>query len=103
MQAAQRAVAGRPLALKVGVHYGPCIAVSQNGVLDYFGSTVNLAARVQRFSDGGDLVISEAMRADREVAEFLQKQNANLNVEPFDAPIKGFDGESFQLIRVTPR
>ena len=29
MQAAQQAVAGRPLALKVGIHSGPCIAVTR--------------------------------------------------------------------------
>ena len=29
--AAQRAVAGRPLELKVGIHTGPCIAITQNG------------------------------------------------------------------------
>ena len=54
MLAAQRSVAGRPLALKVGIHYGPCIAVNQNGVLDYFGSTVNLAARLVAVSSGDD-------------------------------------------------
>ncbi|MGZ4316991.1 MAG: DUF5939 domain-containing protein, partial [Gaiellaceae bacterium] len=36
MRRAQEATAGKPLALKVGIHTGPCIAVSQNGVLDYF-------------------------------------------------------------------
>ena len=31
MLAAQETVAGKPLSLKVGIHTGPCIAVSQNG------------------------------------------------------------------------
>src|SRR5205823_2502951 len=64
MLTAQRRVAGRPLALKVGIHYGPCIAVSQNGVLDYFGSTVNLAARLVGVSSGDDVVVSDAVLAD---------------------------------------
>ena len=34
-----------PLQLKAGLHTGPCIAVTLNDRLDYFGSTVNLAAR----------------------------------------------------------
>jgi class 3 adenylate cyclase len=36
----------RPLVLKVGVHHGPAIAMTANDNLDYFGRTVNLAARV---------------------------------------------------------
>ena len=42
--------AGRPaeeLQVKIGIHEGPCLAVSLNDRLDYFGQTVNIAARVQ--------------------------------------------------------
>jgi class 3 adenylate cyclase len=46
-----------PLALKVGVHHGPAIAMTANDHLDYFGRTVNLAARVAGQSRGGDVVI----------------------------------------------
>lgn len=35
------------LVLKIGLHEGPCLAVTLNDRLDYFGSTVNVAARVQ--------------------------------------------------------
>ena len=35
------------LLLKIGVHEGPCLAVTLNDRLDYFGQTVNIAARVQ--------------------------------------------------------
>jgi class 3 adenylate cyclase len=68
MRAAQEATAGRPLALKVGIHVGPCIAVAQNGVLDYFGSTVNLAARLVSLSSGADLIVSGDVLADPEVS-----------------------------------
>ncbi len=44
-----------PVTIKVGVHEGPCIAVTLNGRLDYFGTTVNMAARLQGKSDGGDV------------------------------------------------
>jgi len=33
--------------LKIGAHVGPCLAVTLNERLDYFGQTGNLAARVQ--------------------------------------------------------
>jgi class 3 adenylate cyclase len=35
------------LLLKIGMHEGPCLAVMLNDRLDYFGQTVNIAARVQ--------------------------------------------------------
>jgi class 3 adenylate cyclase len=96
MLAAQEAVAGRPLALKVGIHTGPCIAVNQNGVLDYFGSTVNLAARLVELSSGEDIVVSEAVLADPEVAALARR------VEPVEGVLKGFEGESLALSRLAP-
>jgi class 3 adenylate cyclase len=38
---------GEDLLLKIGIHEGPCLAVTLNDRQDYFGQTVNLAARVQ--------------------------------------------------------
>ncbi|HEY6716372.1 MAG TPA: adenylate/guanylate cyclase domain-containing protein, partial [Reyranella sp.] len=35
------------LLLKIGIHEGPCLAVSLNERQDYFGHTVNIASRVQ--------------------------------------------------------
>jgi len=35
------------LLLKIGIHEGPCLAVNLNERQDYFGQTVNIAARVQ--------------------------------------------------------
>src|SRR6185503_14888620 len=35
------------LLLKIGIHEGPCLAVVLNERQDYFGQTVNIAARVQ--------------------------------------------------------
>ena len=44
------------LVLKIGVHAGPCIAVNLNERLDYFGTTVNTAVRLEGHSLGGDVV-----------------------------------------------
>jgi class 3 adenylate cyclase len=44
----------------VGVHAGPCYAVTSNRALDYFGQTVNVAARMEGLADGGEIVASEA-------------------------------------------
>lgn len=39
------------LLLKIGIHEGPCLAVVLNDRQDYFGQTVNIAARVQGLAD----------------------------------------------------
>jgi class 3 adenylate cyclase len=90
-----------PFYLKAGMHHGPCIAVTLNDRLDYFGSVVNLAARLERSSSGKDVVISDAIRHDPEVAELLSAPDSQLVVERFEARLKGFDEDQFYLWRVT--
>lgn len=90
----------RPLKLKVGIHAGPCIAVTLNDRLDYFGCTVNLAARLEGISTGEDVVISAAVWADPEVAELLNGSANGLTATPFEMMLKGFDEESFELWRI---
>jgi len=46
--------------------------VTLNDRLDYFGRTVNLAARLQNESRGGDIVISEEMAQDPAVMILLE-------------------------------
>ncbi|HYY57500.1 MAG TPA: DUF5939 domain-containing protein [Pyrinomonadaceae bacterium] len=92
----------RPLMLKVGIHSGPCIAVTLNDRLDYFGCTVNMAARLEGLSTGGDVVISDAVHSDPEVAEMLSSPACDLTAEPFQVMLKGFDEERFELWRIAP-
>ncbi|HXD29837.1 MAG TPA: DUF5939 domain-containing protein [Pyrinomonadaceae bacterium] len=108
MLKAQRILAAPPeggaaLTLKAGMHLGPCIAVTLNDRLDYFGSTVNMAARLEGLSTGDDVVISRAVYEDPEVREMLEGANANLVGNPFEIELKGFDKESFELWRVGKR
>jgi len=93
----------RPLMLKVGIHTGPCIAVTLNDRLDYFGGTVNLAARLEGLSTGGDVVVSPSVYADPEVLELLEQSAGSLAAEPFEMMIKGFDEEVFELWRIKPQ
>lgn len=51
MHAMNRSAGREDLVLKIGLHEGPCIAVNQNERQDYFGQTVNIAARVQGLAD----------------------------------------------------
>jgi class 3 adenylate cyclase len=90
----------RPLMLKAGIHAGPCIAVTLNERLDYFGSNVNIAARLEPLSDGADCVITDEVRRDPEVSALLEDPSASLTAEPTEAQLKGFDQEHFNLWRV---
>jgi class 3 adenylate cyclase len=77
------------LSLKAGIHYGPCIAVNLNERMDYFGTTVNLASRLDHFSQGGNVIISAEVLRDPEVAAWLKAKRVAVN--PFQASLKGFD------------
>ena len=90
-----------PLTLKAGVHTGPCIAVTLNDRLDYFGSTVNMAARLEGLSTGDDVIISTAIYDDPEVREFVASEN--LQATPFEILLKGFEEERFELLRVSKK
>ncbi|GIV98925.1 DUF5939 domain-containing protein [Roseiflexus sp.] len=89
---------GNPaLRVKLGLHSGPCIAVNANNLLDYFGSTVNIAARVQNESIGGDIVLTDALTDDLPVRSFLERENVRL--EPFERELRGLSRQ-FKLTRV---
>ncbi|HEY2964451.1 MAG TPA: adenylate/guanylate cyclase domain-containing protein [Pyrinomonadaceae bacterium] len=88
-----------PLQLKAGLHTGPCIAVTLNDRLDYFGSTVNLAARLEGLSSGNDVIISRSVFEDTQVRELLESKR--LSATEFDMSLKGFDNERFALWRVS--
>jgi len=86
-----------PVKLKAGIHYGPCIAVTLNDRLDYFGSTINKASRLEGFSSGEDVIISKAVYDDPEVDALLH--SGAFNAEVFETQIKGFD-DQFALWRI---
>ena len=91
-----------PLRLKVGIHYGPAIAVNLNGQMDYFGTTVNLAARMVDFSRGSDLIISSEVREHPAVVRLLQDNNLDIRVQKLDAILKDFDDLYYELWRLRP-
>jgi class 3 adenylate cyclase len=106
MLAAQRKLAQppegtMPLTLKAGLHTGPCIAVTLNDRLDYFGSTVNMAARLEGLSTGADVIISGAVYDDPAVRKLIESEG--LSAVEFDMALKGFEDERFELVRVSSR
>ena len=95
--AMQAAIAEHELVLKLGVHAGPSVVVTLNDRLDYFGSTVNMAARLQGQSEGGDIVLSRAVADDPAVRPLL----ATLTSRNESVPLKGF-ADPIPFVRVTP-
>jgi class 3 adenylate cyclase len=84
--AMQARIVDHDLVLKLGVHAGPSVVVTLNDRLDYFGSTVNMAARLQGQSAGGDIVLSRSVADDPAVQPLL----GGLPVREESVALKGF-------------
>jgi len=93
----QRTGADPMLYLKIGIHRGPCIAVTLNDRLDYFGSTVNITSRFPGLATGGEVIISEIVLNDPEVQALLKEKK--LAAQMFKSDVKGYD-EPFDLWRI---
>jgi class 3 adenylate cyclase len=83
--------------LKLGLYTGPCYVITANERLDYFGQTVNLAARLQALAESGELVMEkgefEALSdADRALFRVTQA---------FEKVVKGIE-TPIQVLRLTP-
>jgi class 3 adenylate cyclase len=83
---------GTKLQLKVGVHTGPCIAVELNERLDYFGQTVNVAARVQGVASADEIAITEPVYMAPGSQDIIRA--AALNASRERAQLKGVEGET---------
>lgn len=66
------------LLLKIGIHEGPCLAVTLNNSQDYFGQTVNLAARVQALASSRAILATKPVVEDERAAKIL----ADLGLRP---------------------
>lgn len=73
----------QPLVLKAGLHAGPCLAVNANDRLDYFGTTVNLAARLADYSRGGELAISDEIFLRAEVRQRFDRRLSSSELNQF--------------------
>ncbi|HBE48752.1 MAG TPA: hypothetical protein DDW76_08140, partial [Cyanobacteria bacterium UBA11369] len=89
------------LILKVGIDAGPCISVTLNERPDYFGMTVNTAARVQGLSKGNDIVVTDSVLADIKEQDNSWEQN-EVQLKGLENPIRVYTmrllGEKFSAI-----
>ena len=80
---------GEDIIIKIGVHKGSSIAVTLNDRLDYFGQTVNVAARVQGLADAEEIYITDSVYEIEEI----QDEISNYIVVPEKAKLKGIQEE----------
>ncbi len=83
-----------PLNLRLGLNSGPALVVTLNGQLDYFGSTVNLAAKLERQSRGNELVLPYA------VFETLSIPREEWRIEQASATIPG-EEDALPIVRLS--
>jgi class 3 adenylate cyclase len=60
------------LGLKMGIHEGPCLAVTLNAQQDYFGQTVNIASRVQGLAASRSIVVTEPIVDNAQARALLE-------------------------------
>jgi class 3 adenylate cyclase len=75
------------LLVKIGIHEGPCLAVTLNDRLDYFGQTVNIAARVQSLADSRAIFATKSVVENSQVSKMLEASNLKLTER--DAALRG--------------
>lgn len=57
--------------VKIGIHAGPALVVTLNNRLDYFGTSVNMAARIQNAAQPNEVVISEELFNNHEIQKSI--------------------------------
>jgi adenylate cyclase len=93
------AVAGRT-SLKVGAFAGSGFVATANNIIDYFGQTVNIAARLQGEAKPGQLVLTEPIALELVRKGRLTEAQV---VDRYDAKLKGVDGAlRVARVQVTP-
>jgi class 3 adenylate cyclase len=75
--------------IRISINRGPCIAVRFNTDVDYFGNTVNIAAKLQVRAEAHEIAISRAVYDAPGVAEVLAELGVALEQLTLDLPALG--------------
>jgi class 3 adenylate cyclase len=89
---------GEPLRMRVGFHVGPCIAMRANDRIDYFGTTVNLAARLESLAHAGEITLAKEVAERPNIASRLIELGERVGEER--VRVKGIADE-VALVRVS--
>ena len=85
------------IVVKMGIHHGPSLAVTLNDQIDFFGRTVNIAARTQQQAGGGELLLTEETYNNSSVRALLTRRN--LTALALQTKLKGLS-ETFVLYKI---
>lgn len=91
---------GDSFKIKAGIHFGDATAVNLNDRTDYFGTTVNIAARLVDVAKEKEIIISEAVFNHPDVQLYLNKKQDVLFVKENQIELKGFDKEEFKVKQI---
>ena len=80
------------LLLKIGIHEGPCLAVTLNNNQDYFGQTVNMAARVQGLASSRAIIVTKPVVDDPRAAKILESSGLHPTMQ--HAALRGIGAET---------
>ncbi|HMU82446.1 MAG TPA: DUF5939 domain-containing protein, partial [Leptospiraceae bacterium] len=75
-----------PIRLRVSIHTGQCIAVNLNSGIDYFGTTVNVAAKIQNVAGAGEIACTAQFLAKPGVRAFLSQRGLSGESMPYRIP-----------------
>jgi class 3 adenylate cyclase len=88
------------LALNIGLHSGPCLAVMLDDRQDYFGQTVNIASRVQALAEPSAILATKPIMESSEVARLLTE--SSYRTTPRQSKLRGLS-EAFEIYEVRER
>lgn len=90
-----------PIRLKGGLHHGSCYAVTLNNRIDYFGNTVNFAARLVEKANRDELIMSSKAFEHPHLKSFLEQDDIYCKIDSFSSPLKGFGENNFSIKRLS--
>ncbi len=97
MREINQARGGEDLALNIGLHEGPCLAVMLDDRQDYFGQTVNVASRIQGLADPSAILATKPIVESSEVARLVA--DAGYRTTPRHTSLRGVS-EAFEIYEV---
>ena len=80
------------LLLKIGIHEGPCLAVMLNESQDFFGQTVNMAARVHGLASSRAIFVTKSVLDDPRTSTILQSSGLQPTMKR--AALRGISDET---------
>lgn len=85
--ALQKSFTGNPetgnVLLRISIHSGPCLAVNLNSGVDYFGNTVNFAAKLQQLAGEREIAYSRDFAQDPRISSYLRELGLQPEIRTF--------------------